>query len=120
MSAHTPSWVAGYGDGVTGPKTPSFVPTVLDAIRHREWESGQSTYYPDPFYTVVSCGKDTVAIVPGEKDERERNARLIAAAPELLAALKAMHEAFWGTSHNSDEDQANALAKAAIAKAEGR
>lgn len=49
--------------------------------------------------------------------ERDANRRLIAAAPDLLKALIAMREAFWGTSHNADEDAANELAKSAISKA---
>ena len=48
------------------------------------------------------------------------NARLIAAAPELLAALEAMHEAFKYTSHNAEEDEANRMAAAAIKKARGQ
>lgn len=51
------------------------------------------------------------------------NARLIAAAPDLLAALKALTE--WGREHTSprDENSPHSLliaAVAAIAKAEGR
>ena len=58
--------------------------------------------------------------------EAEANARLIAAAPDLLAALKgifehcAMIHRAWGDGSNHKEaDAAIAAGKAAIAKAEG-
>ena len=52
------------------------------------------------------------------------NARLIAAAPEMLAALKALHachRAFSGSdAWTILDDEARAAAEATIAKAEGR
>jgi hypothetical protein len=48
----------------------------------------------------------------------EANARLIAAAPDLLAALK-QFEAFYPMGINLDLDDAFRAARAAIAKAEG-
>jgi L-fucose mutarotase/ribose pyranase (RbsD/FucU family) len=52
------------------------------------------------------------------KDEYKANARLIAAAPDLLEALKSMCEGF---SALKDSDfPALAKARAAIAKAEGK
>lgn len=55
--------------------------------------------------------------------ERIRRARLLAAAPELLAACKAMINAYWRGSEDSDDEDAPTMVKdalAAIAKAEGR
>ena len=55
----------------------------------------------------------------GDKDERQANARLIAAAPELLEALRGLVE----TSETRDRlaiEDALIHARAAIAKAEGR
>jgi hypothetical protein len=50
---------------------------------------------------------------------REANARLIAAAPELLAALKACHLQMLQSNNDSEYAiEANEMAKAAIAKAE--
>ena len=61
------------------------------------------------------------------RDEMLANARLIAAAPELLDALKGLFEhctmihRAWGDGSNQKEaDAAIAAGKAAIAKAEGR
>lgn len=60
------------------------------------------------------------------QDDNESNARLIAAAPDLLEALKALFEnccmihSHWGDGCNQKEaDAAIRAAKAAIAKAEG-
>jgi hypothetical protein len=46
-------------------------------------------------------------------EEREANARLIASAPDLLAALEVLLQRY--TFHEQDEDQA----RAALAKARG-
>jgi hypothetical protein len=65
---------------------------------------------------IANCGWD-------DKGEAEANARLIAAAPSLLAALEAFDDAF---SHycegDPDSDEVSALyqARAAIAKATGK
>ena len=52
------------------------------------------------------------------REEREANARLVAAAPELLAALEGLVDRFVG--HTDTDDAAILAALAAIAKAEGR
>lgn len=55
-----------------------------------------------------------VCVLGAYEDNEEANARLIAAAPDLLGALLA-----WRNPDVSDEE-ANRLTAAAIAKAEGR
>ena|SRR5580765_6125700 len=68
-----------------------------------------------------------VANASGDTCDVEANARLIAAAPELLAALKAAYSALaliddFGTATGENPDVQNAAldqARAAIAKAEG-
>jgi len=68
-----------------------------------------------------------VFIAVGTEDESKANASLIAAAPDMLAALRALYEhcamihKSWGDGDNSK--QANAAKKAglaAIAQAEGK
>jgi hypothetical protein len=70
---------------------------------------------------------DGEAVVPVgyNQSEREANARLIAAAPELLAALKRAIEVLDAegiTYGNCDDEPLDVLnaARAAIAKAEGK
>jgi len=60
---------------------------------------------------VVSQGDLTLTEIPGDADA---NAHLIAAAPDLMAALKGVMVSFAG------DDLKLASARAAIAKAEGR
>ena len=63
-----------------------------------------------------------VATVECPRKEWKANARLIAAAPDMLAALKALHAAHRAFSGSEDwgvyDDEARAAAEAAIAKAE--
>jgi len=59
---------------------------------------------------IVICGR---AGWPDRAEESEANARLIAAAPDLLAALKEV------AHHADDECGFMVQVKAAIAKAEG-
>lgn len=72
--------------------------------------SSASGEYPEPIALMALNG--------GRGDEALSNARLIAAAPTLLDALKEMRAAAWG----GEEVRADAIikAEAAIAKAEGR
>lgn len=64
---------------------------------------------------VVHIGTASAAVV--QYENAEANARLIAAAPELLAALKAVNSEFYPIG-DALTDTAK-LVRAAIAKAEG-
>ena len=84
-------------------------------------KSGESFIVAIPDH-IEHEGKPCGSIASQDKtqDELDANARLIAAAPELLAALEALTE--WGCTHTSPRD-ANSphdflvAARAAIAKA---
>jgi antitoxin (DNA-binding transcriptional repressor) of toxin-antitoxin stability system len=103
----------------------------------------QNTHTPGP-WTVESCrnedgspflsisgqgpfGAWLADIQPGSVNGKplgvtqrdEANARLIAAAPDLLAALKEMTELKHFTATRSEKESADAKARAAIAKAKG-
>jgi hypothetical protein len=102
MSAHTPGdWFA-KRDGFS---------TVYIECRIR----------PGVLQEVAACGPTEAG-----PEQQEANARLIAAAPDLLAALKDMH-AGWlyirsthGDLYGVGWDRAQGKAEAAIAKAEGK
>lgn len=87
---------------------------------HREWVvdgafqvSGQAN--------GDKCVIASRAPFPSRHFEFAANARLIAAAPELLAACQAMFAASrHGAEYTDDEHAALALIEAAIAKAEGK
>lgn len=73
--AHTPGpWVAGWNGGLTGPTCPVSKPFV-----------GSDEWLP------IACGQECIAVVAtpvkewGVKGDLNANARLISAAPELLA-----------------------------------
>ena len=75
---------------------------------------------------LVSCesfGFAPIARVKGDKrstlKDAKANAMLIAAAPDLLAALYAMMESCYDPERNDHAVQAFDLARDAIAKAEG-
>lgn len=75
---------------------------------------------------VVITGRDAIAIFSGSEETREANANLVAASPDLLAALKIMVEEAvddWnGPLRPSLARGGHAIeaARAAIACAEGR
>ena len=73
-------------------------------------------------YTVEAREWLIADVYGAEGGTAEANARLIAAAPELLAALKAMDKAFgFGSAATLDEqERACRASSTAIAKAEGR
>ena len=56
----------------------------------------------------------------GLRERKEANAHLIAAAPELLEALKLMREDYEDCEEGLITDKTMAIAKQAISKAEGR
>ena len=83
-----------------------------------DWETGHVT---SPH--VETAGR-IVCTMPGTIGEgyREGNARLISAAPELLAALREMIEQFGHYCEHTEDSKeiaAQSLARAAISKAEG-
>lgn len=73
----------------------------------------------------LSRGQMVICDIPGDMEtiegEQLCNADLIAAAPDLLAALKAILTAEWMVTHDwgGDRDSVLVLAEAAIKKAEG-
>ena len=97
----------------------------------------QTTHTPGPwaakFYAPGDCyiityggGDNWLADVwtDGEPVKATADARLIAAAPDLLAALEALHACHRAFSGNDNwtmlDDEARALAENAIAKAKGQ
>ena len=92
MSKHTKGpWINGYGDGITGPSTPAIGGvTVHEQIAYRKWERNgcKQGEYPENLHTVISKDGETIAIIPLFGSNSKANARLIAAAPELLAACE--------------------------------
>jgi len=97
----------------------------------------KATHTPGPWhrnirangkYPVIFVGRNQhVAVATGHEtispDEIEANIDLIAAAPELLAALEALHSCHRGFSNSPDwtalDDDAREIAETAIAKARG-
>jgi hypothetical protein len=73
----------------------------------------------DAYYRYIMAGPQFIArimlrgIMGNKLDHAEANARLIAAAPEMYDALRAISE-------ESDDEGAKECARAAIAKAEGK
>lgn len=96
MSYTVDEWINGYGGGITGPTTPTTSgPTVYESLEYSAWvEKGGK--YPVDKHTVVSCAGKTIAIVPTFYPEGEANARLIAAAPDLLNACELTERAWCG------------------------
>ncbi len=73
----------------------------------------------DPEWAVVTTVGGAVIANVNADHRQEANARLIAAAPDLLAALKLLESAARILPPNIDPDSPLAQARAAIAKAEG-
>jgi len=72
------------------------------------------TDYDNVMIAIVTTDEDK----PQETEEVLANGRLIAAAPELLAALKMADDCIWGDV--SEVAAWLSIAKSAIKKAEGR
>jgi hypothetical protein len=86
------------------------------------WTSGRAIPADDTVSRIVRAGADHIAVVmdlDGAAQEAVDNARLIAAAPDLLAALRSIIES---SDANCGDSLANAIsaARAAIARATGR
>lgn len=100
MSDFTPGpWFAGWADGITGPNAADML----------EWKGkfpicviNQQTKWREPIAAVI------------DSEQGKADARLIAAAPDLLAALEAIINEYAGISDNWSR-----AARAAIAKAKG-
>ena len=82
MSHTKGKWVNGYGQGVTGPSTPVSSPTVGEAVKYDDWVGAGEDYdnYPQPNHTIISVGKETVAIIPLCRGDGEANAQRIVTA----------------------------------------
>jgi hypothetical protein len=90
------------------------------------WATRQLTnstrVYAEEFNNAEICSIQRSRFASGPTAaRREADARLIAAAPELLAALRGLVEDYEGAYGGNDEDAPKALtdARAAIAKATG-
>lgn len=107
-------WIVGVGPkGITGPTTPAWPgPTVAG----RDWK-----------YAIVTDSYETVGIFPNQDDgyggqiegSGETNAKLFAAAPDLLDALKAAEEYMSHRVTETSEPYPLQRARAAIRKATG-
>lgn len=97
------------------------------STENRIWEVQKVQQHPDdfPFLQIQENGREVAHIYhhPDEYPEAERNARLIAAAPELLAAIKRLLVASYPGTERHHETGCRCViheAQVAIAKAEGR
>lgn len=111
MKAYTKGpWVDGYGDGITGDRASMTVWIDNDRAKY--------AVVSGPLIDGPRNGRKLIAIIP-EGDGHEADARLIAAAPELLEALKDCLNAD-AIGYPELWREAGRQARAAIAKAEGR
>jgi hypothetical protein len=95
------------------------------------WELGSYSLRGESYTAIDGVGWDELATVvtrmkgsDENNPEGMANAWLIAAAPDLLAALEALHACHRAFSGNDNwtmlDDEARALAENAIAKAKGQ
>lgn len=87
----------------------------------KDYASGR---HDDKRWTVHANGMPLIAIVDQYRGQAQANARLIASAPELLAALERVAEdlEYFASEVPPSKDECGAMAKAAraaIAKAKG-
>jgi hypothetical protein len=109
MTTFTPGpWKIAYSDG----SGPEYITASNQSIATLRWG--------------CSCCKDTPDSFDDMSEEEQANARLIAAAPELLQALESLYEhcamvhKHWGEGSNQRQaDEAIKAAQAAIKKARG-
>ena len=101
---------------------------MTDALKHKSFHTEGPWHYREGhngefLITCESGGFAPIARVKGDKrttlKDAKANARLIAAAPELLAALYAMMDNCYDPDRDDDIVQAFDAARDAIAKAEG-
>lgn len=86
-------WTNGYGEGVTGPTSPSTDGvTVSEQIQRKVWrQTGLKEDYPYEYYTVISKDKQTIAIVPTlphMKEEGLANARRITECVNAMEGIE--------------------------------
>jgi hypothetical protein len=122
-------WVNGYGNGVTGPTSAVSAPTVHEAVELNAWFKDTTKPHPKEKHTIVSKDMQTIAIIPCiNEEEGQANARLIAAAPDLLEACKWASQSFHHPHCKTVKDRVDTgqncnchvgACKAAIAKAKG-
>lgn len=118
MTHTSAPWVNGWGEGLTGPNTPS-EPTVSYSLHHYDWQRNKRDYPKAvEYYIPISIGTDTIAIVVGPN--RESDAKLIAAAPDLLAVCKAANLRLLQQKSVADDMELLDDLQAAIRKAEGK
>lgn len=99
-------WVNGYGLGVTGPNTPSSAgPTCLEHTQNHEWLKGGPQ--PERRHTVISKGKDTIAIVVGDQETYKANAEFIhRACNNHYSLVEALEEIAWSNDSKWQADRA--------------
>ena len=92
----------------------------------KSYENGESFFQiigtPNGLEENIPHRGAFIAKVTGNKERRKANARLIAAAPDLLAALKLCADklALWPEGSNPEFFPSLKAARAALAKAEGQ
>jgi len=91
----------------------------------RPWEISYSTNFPDQ-QTIQAVGSDRILAVIDRADEQDiANAHLIAAAPDLLEALKRVKKVAadlrpYGEVDNAIADELERYILPTLAKAEGK
>lgn len=58
-----------------------------------EWSISENSYHPGLYDQIIKCGKHIIGILRGNDIKTKSNAKLIAAAPDLLEALEDLYNA---------------------------